>query len=209
MSQAPDPDRWNRVYGARAEAALTWFEDRPEVSMALIRQHLPGGGSVIDVGGGASRLIDALLGAGYGPLAVLDLSEAALAVSRGRLGARAEGVEWIAADVTTWQPARQWALWHDRAVFHFLMTDAARSGYLAALGRALAPGGTAIIATFAEDGPETCSSLPVTRYSPEALAACVARLAPGLLEPVAAMRHLHITPKGNRQPFQISSFRRR
>ena len=201
-------EHWDRVYGAREEDALTWFEPRPEMSMALIRRYLPGRGGVIDIGGGASRLVDALLDDGVAPVAVLDLSDAALAVSRDRLGARAGEVEWIAADVTVWEPARRWDLWHDRAVFHFLTTDAARTGYLRALGAALAPGGTAIIATFAEDGPETCSNLPVARYSPEALAAALARLAPGLLDPVEAMRHVHVTPMGNRQNFQISVFRR-
>jgi SAM-dependent methyltransferase len=208
MPDLPDPDHWNRVYTARNEAALTWFEDRPDVSMGLIQRHLPSGGAVIDVGGGASRLVDGLLAAGYGPLAVLDLSDAALAIARQRLGTRAAGVDWIAADVTVWEPARHWALWHDRAVFHFLTDDTGRTGYLRALAGALAPGGTAIMATFAEDGPETCSNLLVARYSPEALAATLDRLAPGLLLPVEALRHVHVTPRGNRQAFQISVFRR-
>ncbi len=203
-----DPAHWDRVYEARDEAALTWFEATPARSLALIRAHALPGAGVIDVGGGASRLVDHLLGAGLGPVTVLDLSAAALAATRDRLGARAAAADWIAGDVTHFAPGRTWGVWHDRAVFHFLTDPTAREGYGRALTAAVAPGGAAIIATFSPDGPETCSGLPVQRWSPEALAAEVARISPGGFVPVAAEAHVHLTPKGNRQAFQTSVFRR-
>ena len=199
---------WDEVYGARSEDALTWFEATPAVSLELIREHLQPGESFIDIGAGASRLVDALLDEGFGPLAVLDLSAAALAVSRQRLGLRADDVAWIEADITTWTPDRDYAVWHDRAVFHFLTTAEDRAGYARALPVALRPGGIAIIATFADDGPEMCSGLPVVRYAPEALAQELDRLLPGRFETLDARRHMHITPKGNRQSFQYSVFRK-
>lgn len=202
-------EHWNAVYGARAEDELTWFEAMPSASLDLVRAHLRPGEPFIDIGGGASRLVDALLAEGFGPLAVLDLSRAALAVSRQRLGARGDQITWIEADITGWEPDRDYALWHDRAVFHFLTDEQERAGYMRAMSKALRPDGIAIIATFAEDGPERCSGLPVVRYAPEELAAEIERLAPARFEPILAKRHLHVTPKGNRQSFQFSVFRRK
>ena len=204
-----DPDHWNQVYDARPETALTWFEATPTVSLDLLARHLGPGQALIDVGGGASRLVDHLLGLGAGPLAVLDISEAALAASRARLGEAADQVAWMVADITTFCPDQSWWVWHDRAVFHFLTEPADRAAYLAVLDKALEPGGHAIIATFADDGPEKCSGLPVHRYSPEALMAEVERHAPGSFEALEARRHVHMTPKGNRQNFQFSVLRRR
>ncbi|WP_343116570.1 class I SAM-dependent methyltransferase [Ostreiculturibacter nitratireducens] len=201
-------EHWDRVYESRIEEALTWFEADPALSFGLVSRFALPGDPVVDVGGGASRLVDRLLEAGYGPLTVLDLSATALHASRERIGARAEAVRWIAADVTEWTPGGSFALWHDRAVFHFLTEPADRAAYVATMGRALRSGGIAIIATFADDGPESCSGLPVMRYSPEALAAEVDSLAPGRFQPVEAERHSHVTPKGNLQNFQVSVFRK-
>lgn len=199
---------WDDVYGARSENALTCFEATPAVSLDLVREHLQPGEPFIDIGAGASRLVDALLEEGFGPLTVLDLSAAALAVSRQRLGPKADDVAWIEADITVWQPERGYAVWHDRAVFHFLTGAEDRAGYACALAQALRPGRTAIIATFADDGPEMCSGLPVVRYAPEELAQELDRLLPGRLEMFDARRHMHVTPKGNRQSFQYSVFRK-
>lgn len=199
---------WDGVYGARSEDELTWFEATPALSLELVREHLQPGEPFIDIGAGASRLVDVLLEEGFGPLTVLDLSGAALAVSRQRLGARGDDVAWIEADITTWEPDRPYAIWHDRAVFHFLTEAEDRAGYARALSGALRAGGIAIIATFADDGPEMCSGLPVVRYAPEALAHELDRLLPGQFDMVDARRHLHITPKGNRQSFQYSVFRK-
>lgn len=199
---------WDRVYGARQEAELTWFEETPSVSYDLVIQYLRPGSGFIDVGGGASRLVDRLLAGGYGPIAVLDISAAALAGSQERLGDQAGQVEWIVADITHCKPTGTWAVWHDRAVFHFLTAPEDREAYLSALDKALQPGGVAIIATFDENGPEKCSGLPVVRYTPDELAKELQRLAPDLLRPVASLRHVHITPKGNRQSFQFSVFQK-
>ncbi|MBE0455846.1 MAG: class I SAM-dependent methyltransferase [Roseovarius sp.] len=201
-------EHWDGVYGARPEDELTWFEAMPAVSIELVRAHLLPGDPFIDIGAGASRLVDALLEEGFGPITVLDLSATALAVSRQRLGPNAEDVAWIEADITTWKPDRDYAVWHDRAVFHFLTDAEDRAGYARALSGALRPGRIAIIATFADDGPEMCSGLPVVRYAPAALARELDRLLPGRFEPLDARRHMHITPKGNRQSFQYSVFRK-
>ena len=197
-------NHWDKVYAARDEDALTWFEQVPEQSVALIARYGGLAGGVLDIGGGASRLPDALLDQGYGDVTVLDLSDAALKVSRDRLGARAGQVAWVVGSVTEFVPGRVFGLWHDRAVFHFLVEAEDRLAYLRAMDRALAAGGHAIIATFAEDGPEACSSLPVRRYSSDGLVAEVEAALPGHFRRVEAARHVHITPKGNRQPFQIT-----
>jgi len=201
-------EHWDDVYGARSEDALTWFEATPAVSLDLVRAHLQPGAPFIDIGAGASRLIDALLVEGLGPLTVLDLSAAALATSQQRIGSRASEVAWIDADITTWQPEQDYAVWHDRAVFHFLTRDEDRAGYARALAQALRPDGTAIIATFADDGPKMCSGLPVVRYAPDELAQELDHLLPGHFEMFEAKRHMHVTPKGNRQSFQYSVFRK-
>jgi hypothetical protein len=199
---------WDGVYGARAEDELTWFEATPSVSFDLIKRHLKAGEAFIDIGAGASRLVDALLDSGLGPLTVLDLSSSALALSRQRLGPRSDAVAWIEADVTRWQPERTYAVWHDRAVFHFLTEPEDRLAYARAMSNALCPGATAIIATFADDGPEICSGLPVVRYAPKDLEREFDHLLVGQLATIDARRHMHITPKGNRQSFQYTVFRK-
>ncbi|ALI55985.1 hypothetical protein IMCC12053_2038 [Celeribacter marinus] len=136
----------------------------------------------------------------------MDLSEAALSISRGRLELRAQQVDWIVADITEWEPRRDYSVWHDRAVFHFLTKPEDRAAYVRALSKGLKPGGIAIIATFAEDGPEKCSGLPVERYSPESLAGEINRLLPAHFDLVEAKAHVHLTPKGNEQRFQYSIF---
>ncbi|NBB83012.1 MAG: methyltransferase domain-containing protein [Alphaproteobacteria bacterium] len=199
---------WNSVYAARDESALTWFEARPDLSFELISAHAAPGDPILDVGGGASRLVDLLLDAGLGPVTVMDLSDRALATSRERLGGRAREVTWIAGDITDGPPPGRFAVWHDRAAFHFLTGRSDRVAYVAALGRALRPGGVAIVATFADDGPEMCSGLAVRRYSPEDLAGEIEALAPGLLRPLEVRRHVHVTPKGAEQRFQVSVLQR-
>lgn len=159
---------------------------------------------MIDIGGGTSRLAAALLARGLRDVTVLDLSQAALDAARARLGTGGDGVTWIAADVTRWTPTRRYDLWHDRAAFHFLVDPADRAAYLVRLDRALVPGGHALIATFALDGPERCSGLPVVRYSPETLAQV---LGPRFT-PVARRLHDHLTPRGALQKFQFSLFRK-
>lgn len=201
-------DHWDAVFGGREEEALTWYEPRPALSLELIAAHAAPPDAVIDIGGGVSRLVDALLEEGYTDLTVLDLSRAAIEQCRARLGPAADRVRWLVEDITAWRPERTCRLWHDRAVFHFLTTAADRAAYVTALCAALEPGGHAIIQTFAEDGPERCSGLPVARYCPETLAAELERHAPGGFCLVDARRYLHRTPGGAEQRFQASVFRR-
>ena len=198
-------DHWDKVYTGKAPEAVSWYQPRPAVSLELvaaagIRPQDP----VIDVGGGASTFVDCLLDAGFSAVTVLDLSAEALAHARARLGARAELVQWIHQDVTRFRPPTRFALWHDRAVFHFLVDAADRAAYVDSLRHGLAPGGTTIIATFAVDGPEKCSGLPVMRHDEASLQR---ELGPGF-ELLESRRETHLTPWQSEQRFQYSCFRR-
>jgi SAM-dependent methyltransferase len=196
---------WERVYAARSPAEVSWFQAHPALSLELIEEAAPHRDArILDVGGGASVLVDCLLEAGYRRLAVLDISAAALQHARARLGVRAEAVEWHEADVTAFSPPHTFDLWHDRAVFHFLTERADRARYVAALTRALSPGGHIVIATFAPDGPPQCSGLDVVRYEPAALAA---ELGPGFAL-CTSRSEIHLTPAGNTQHFHYCLFRR-
>ncbi|MGE5624184.1 MAG: class I SAM-dependent methyltransferase [Bacillota bacterium] len=203
MESAERKHHWEEVYRQKAEDTVSWFQVHPEYSLELI--HSTGIGRaepIIDVGGGASRLVDHLLAEGYTDLTVLDVAEAALEKAGARLGPGALKVQWLVADVTRWTPPRRYRLWHDRAVFHFLTEAAERTAYREALSAGLVPGGTAIIASFAPDGPERCSGLPVVRYSPAALAV---ELGAGFR--LRAERYeSHLTPAGKLQRFQYSVF---
>jgi SAM-dependent methyltransferase len=195
-------DRWNAIYATRSDRQVSWFESFPVVSVRMMEAAgLTPDTCVIDVGGGDSRLVDYLVGHGLDCVAVLDVSGAALERAKARIGAAAD-LTWIEADVTADWSLKPMDIWHDRAVFHFLTDAAARTCYRAHLLQTLKAHGTAIIATFALDGPERCSGLPVARYSPEALAA---ELGEGL-RLVECVRHLHTTPWSAIQPFQYSRF---
>lgn len=154
------------------------------------------GSSLIDVGGGASRLVDALLDRGFDDLTVLDVSQTALTEARRRVGDRQQ-VTWLATDLLAWEPRRTWAVWHDRAVFHFLTDPSDRATYRGHIHQAVEPGGVIIVATFAMNGPEYCSGLPVVRYDSAGLAA---ELGSGL-EVVATGGTDHRTPSGATQSF--------
>jgi SAM-dependent methyltransferase len=205
----PSPrDRWNAAYAARGPGTVSWSDPDASESLPVLLPLLAPGDAVLDVGGGASDLAAALVAEGRGPVTVLDLSDTALALARARAGAAGSRISWVQGDVTLWTPPRTFALWNDRAVFHFLTDPADRAAYVRTLAAALVPGGQAVISTFAEDGPERCSGLPVARYAPETLAATIAALAPGLLRPVSSARHLHRTPSGAGQRFQTLILRR-
>jgi len=196
---------WENVYSSKAETEVSWFEESPAISLELIADAGAGPDSaIIDVGGGASRLVAALIDRGFRDVTVLDLAESALAKAKVRLGARAGAVQWIAADATAWRPSRQFDVWHDRAVFHFLTEPADQAAYVHRLKEGLKPGGCAIIGTFAPDGPERCSGLPVARHD----SASLARVLGPSFELIAAHRHEHHTPRGVIQNFQFSTFRK-
>ncbi|HKP02422.1 MAG TPA: class I SAM-dependent methyltransferase [Chthoniobacterales bacterium] len=156
---------WTEVYQQKAPDDVSWYQPRPELSLGLIRATgADKDAGVIDVGGGASTLIDCLLEDGYSSLAVFDISAPALSHARVRLGERAAAVEWFEGDVTSFEPPHRFAVWHDRALFHFLTEPGERRAYVSTLQRTLQPGGHVIIATFALDGPPKCSGLPVMRH---------------------------------------------
>ncbi|WP_439359109.1 class I SAM-dependent methyltransferase [Bradyrhizobium sp. DASA03007] len=197
---------WDNVYATKGEAEVSWFQSSPTTSLAMIRAaNLDPEAATIDIGGGASRLVDALLQDGYRDIAVLDLSANALDVAKKRLGAAASAAEWIVADATTWRPAKTYDLWHDRAAFHFLTESRDRAAYVERLRSALAPGGHVIIATFAPDGPEKCSGLPVQRHDSASLLAELG----AEFELIETRRETHHTPWDSTQAFQFSRFRRR
>ena len=197
---------WENVYATRRTDAVSWYQTSAEPSLALIRgSGIGAGDSIIDIGGGASVLVDQLLEAGFYDISVLDISRAALDASKTRLGKHADSIQWIVADILSWAPPREYALWHDRAVFHFLTDEAERAAYRSVLARGLRHGGTLIIATFAEDGPERCSGLPVHRWSPQALAVELGET----FDLVEQHRQDHLTPGGVVQKFTWCRFRRR
>jgi SAM-dependent methyltransferase len=197
-------DHWNTVYTTKGEQQTAWFEALPALSLQMMEAAgLTPETCVIDVGGGDSRLVDLLVAQGLHCLAVLDVSGTALRRAQARLGTAASTVAWIEADVTTDWSFKPVDIWHDRAVFHFLTEPEDRRRYLSRLDRTLKRGGSAIMATFALDGPDRCSGLPVVRYSPETLAT---GLGPDF-ELVEHLPHIHQTPWGNSQSFQYSRFR--
>lgn len=194
---------WEQVYAQRQPTDVSWFQPHPEYSLRLIAATgIDKAQPLIDMGGGASRLVDNLVALGYGDISVLDISAAALQHSRDRLGANAAAVHWIEADATTFEPPRTYALWHDRAVFHFLTEPADRQAYRERLGRGLQTGGHLIVATFALDGPERCSNLPVQRYSPETLSA---EFGSGYTL-VETTTEVHVTPAQKEQRFVYCRF---
>ena len=196
---------WNTVFSTKAESDVSWFEALPATSIRLLEAAgLSADTCVLDVGGGDSRLIDHLVARGLDCLAVLDVSGAALARAQARLGANAFTPIWLEADVAGDWSLKPMDIWHDRAVFHFLTEPHDRKSYKTHLLQTLKPGGSAILATFALDGPESCSGLPVVRYSPESL---TAELAP-CLSMVEAVPHMHSTPWGTAQSFLYCRFRR-
>ena len=196
---------WEDVYVSKAVHETSWHQAEPAPSLAMIR-HAAGGGkpSLIDVGGGASLLVDCLLDEGFPDLTVLDISARALDRARRRLGRRASQVEWVEADVTQYEPVRTFDIWHDRAAFHFLTDVADRRRYVGILQRALSADGQAVIAAFALDGPKKCSGLDIVRYDAQTLGA---ELGPGfVLEEERS--DVHLTPAGREQRFGFYRFRR-
>lgn len=198
-------EHWDAAY-AHGEVTRSWYQPEAVDSLRMFdRCGVTGDAGVVDVGGGASPLVDALLSRGHDDVTVLDVSAAGLDIARGRLGAMAERVRWLVTDLAWWCPSRTYQVWHDRAVFHFLTTPEARARYLQVLAEATEPGSIAVLATFAPDGPPQCSGLPVLRYSPAELSAAVG---PAWL-PVAEDRQPHTTPSGGVQPFTWVGLRRR
>lgn len=205
MTDATRKSHWDTVYTTKGESEVSWFQENPALSLELIDLARPAPESaIVDIGGGASRLVDSLLARGFRHVTVLDISLAALDTAKARLGERAGGVDWIVADVITWQPAQTFDIWHDRAAFHFMTDPADRFVYIEHLKQAVRPGGHVIIGTFAIDGPDKCSGLPVKRYDAASLAK---ELGEGF-ELLDSRRQDHSTPWNSSQRFQFCIFRR-
>ena len=193
---------WERIFAEKEPQDLTWYQETPTVTLRMLESAgATPASSLIDVGGGAARLVEHLVSRGYENLTVLDISSVALDRSRKQLGPSAKTVQWIAADVLEAELPQRYDIWHDRAVFHFLTDPDERRRYANKLYDALASGGHAIITTFAEDGPEKCSGLACARYSPETLHA---ELGTDRFRLLDSSRETHLTPRGQEQRFQCS-----
>jgi SAM-dependent methyltransferase len=196
-------EHWEGFYQQQTGSEASWYQDYPQLSLLFIESAgVATDQPILDVGGGTSLLVDNLLLKGYEKLAVLDISEAAIEHSRRRLGLQADHVEWYAADVRRFDSPYRFALWHDRAVFHFLVEEADRQAYLNVLKSTLAPDGHVVLATFAPHGPEDCSGLPVERYDADMLEEVLG----DEFNLIESWPEEHITPSGTVQPFIYSLF---
>lgn len=189
---------WQDIYQNKSPLEVSWYQKKPTLSLELIHHaRLAREDSIIDVGGGASLLVDHLQAEGFTNLAVLDISEQALASAKERLGETAEGITWLTEDVTDFTPPRQFSLWHDRAVFHFLTEQVDRQNYLKTLKQALKPNGQLIIAAFAVGGPEKCSGLEIVQYDAKKLGAELGQY----FELLEEGGETHLTPTNHEQQF--------
>ena len=189
---------WENIYSKNSPQGVSWYQEEPTLSLQLIRRlQLQPDSPIIDVGGGASTLVDQLCDEGYTRVSVLDLSANALEHARERLGGKAGSVEWFVADVTGFKPPRRFSLWHDRAAFHFLTSPRDRVKYRDVLNQALEPGGHLVIMAFAIDGPRKCSGLDIVQYDADKLST---ELGPGF-ELLDTGHDVHLTPSGKQQKF--------
>jgi hypothetical protein len=199
MLMTTPSDHWRGVYATRPSTELSWYERDPAVSVRLIETFAPPPprcAAVIDIGGGASRLVDSLRARDFEDVTVLDVAGEALAGVRARLGDAPGSVRLVEHDVLSWKPDRDYDVWHDRALFHFLVEPADRKRYVDVTERTIRAGGVLILGTFAEDGPDHCSGLPVARYAAHDLAAIFEKFSL-----VWDERDDHVTPGGVVQPF--------
>ena len=204
-TQRTPGEHWERVWTKRRPDEVSWSQKLPERSLRLVTTVLPDReGPIIDVGGGASPLVGALLDKGYEDLTVLDIAPGALEHARRRVGSRADRMNWIVADLMEHRFERRYALWHDRAVLHFLTDDVPRARYVAQLTQAVEFGGQVVLATFGPDGPDRCSGLAVRRYGP----ADMEELLGPAFGPVSFEDEVHVTPAGVEQPFVYGVFTR-
>ena len=195
---------WENVYSTKQTTDVSWFEAEPTTSLGLIDRLLPMGGRMIDVGGGASFLVDRLVAKGSWDVTVLDIASSALEHARNRLGENSSKVHWLCDDIIQTTRLAKYDVWHDRAVFHFLTNPNDRQAYLNRLNESVVSGGYFSVATFAPDGPEKCSGLPVCRYSVDQLENVVGRG----FKLVSSAEHGHMTPTGKTQLFTLAVFQK-
>ena len=198
-------DHWEKIYQSKKSNEVSWTEDIPSTSLTFIRSFaLPKNSAIIDVGGGESKLVDFLLDEGFDDITVLDISASALNKVRERLGNRAQKVQWVVADVTAFNPAKRFDLWHDRATFHFLTSEEQIKKYVALAANAVKDHGFMTIGTFSENGPTKCSGLTIRQYTEETLAATLERS----FQKITCITEDHQTPFHTTQNFLFCSFKK-
>jgi 2-polyprenyl-3-methyl-5-hydroxy-6-metoxy-1,4-benzoquinol methylase len=198
-------EHWENVYTTKALKDVSWYQPLPGESLAFMEElQIPPHAAIIDIGGGDSLLADHLLDRGYTDITVLDISAAAIERAKKRLGNKATAVKWIVTDITAFKPERRYDFWHDRAAFHFLTREEEVNQYLAIAGKAINPGGKIVIGTFAENGPEKCSGLPVKQYSESALTTLIKKW----FEKIRCVQTDHLTPFNTIQHFIFCSFKK-
>lgn len=197
---------WDHIYGTKAEEEVSWFQPYPKTSMEFVNLfHLPTDAAIIDIGGGDSHFVDALLEKGYQNIWVLDISVKAIEKAKERLGERAAAIHWVVSDVTEFVPPVPFDFWHDRAAFHFLTTESAIDQYVDLAERAIKKDGYLILGTFSEHGPQKCSGLDIRQYSEASMSA---RFEAGFNR-IKCVREDHTTPFHTTQNFLFCSFQKK
>jgi len=200
-------EHWNQVYETKDPTRVSWYQPVPRTSLRLFEAYAQADHPVIDVGAGASLLVDHLIERGHTDITLLDVSGVALDMVRGRLGAPGEAVHTVVTNILQWTPPRPYAVWHDRAVFHFLTDPAQIATYRELVQAGVAPGGTAIVAAFHLTGPSRCSNLPTSQYDSASLHAALG--GDEHFELIDAFVEQHPHPNGSEQAFQVVVLRRR
>jgi 2-polyprenyl-3-methyl-5-hydroxy-6-metoxy-1,4-benzoquinol methylase len=196
---------WKKVWTNNPETEVSWFQEKPAMSLELIRQYAGAHQDrILDVGGGSSRLVDGLLEEDFRRVGVMDIAEPALKTAQVRLGDRAKLVKWIEADVLHYTPDHVWDVWHDRAVFHFLTEPSDRALYVQTIAKTLSLSGLMVISTFGPEGPTRCSGLDVMRHSPDSLSSAFG----ADFELAESRVEMHRTPDNKEQQFVYSVFKR-
>lgn len=200
-----EQQHWDNVYKTKAKDEVSWFQPYPETSMAfVVLFDLPLTANIIDIGGGDSHFVDALLEKGFQNIWVLDISAAAIERAKQRLGERASGVHWIVSDVTEFDPPVSFGFWHDRAAFHFLTTEDKIYKYVSIAENAIKKDGYLVLGTFSETGPKKCSGLEIRQYSEASMSA---RFEVSF-DRVKCVKEDHMTPFDTVQNFLFCSFKR-
>ena len=204
--EVSEQQHWNKVYGTKAENEVSWFQPYPKTSMAFVKLFdLPLTANIIDVGGGDSHFVDALLDKGYQNIWVLDISDIAIEKAKQRLGAKAANIHWIVSDVTTFTPTVQFDFWYDRAAFHFLTSEDKIYQYVSIAENAIKKDGYLILGTFSEDGPDKCSGLAIQQYSETSMSARFEVA----FDRIKCISEDHTTPFNTVQNFLFCSFKKR
>jgi ubiquinone/menaquinone biosynthesis C-methylase UbiE len=206
MNSSKDQQHWDRIYSNKAEDEVSWFQPYPKTSMEFVELfHLPLDANIIDIGGGDSHFVDALLDKGYKNIWVLDISSNAIQRAKQRLGSRASKVNWIVADITKFEPTVGFDFWHDRAAFHFLTTEEKIYKYVATAEEAIKKDGYLILGTFSQNGPKKCSGLEIKQYSEASMSARFEVA----FDRIKCVTEEHTTPFNTVQNFLFCSFRKK